>query len=158
MKKQQATKMFQTVNHAKVLWDPQVKPKGIFGGHLNIRSVLSKTEQLEQLLTNSNLDYLCLSETWLTPTTPLGAFNITGYNAYRRDRIHCKGGGVMIYIKEGIQCKQIDIPENTLECVGVNITLSPEMSFIVIALYRPPPSKDIFFDLLSDVLKQYGSK
>lgn len=58
----------------------------------------------------------------------------------------------MIYIKEGIQCKQIDIPENTLECVGVNITLSPEMSFVVVVLYQPPTSKVIFFYLLSDVL------
>ena len=55
VKKQQATKMFQTVNHAIVLWDPKIKPKGIYGGHLNIRSVVSKTEQLEQLLTNSIL-------------------------------------------------------------------------------------------------------
>ena len=47
--------MFQTVNHAIVLWDPKIKPKGIYGGHLNIRSVVSKTEQLEQLLTNSIL-------------------------------------------------------------------------------------------------------
>ena len=85
--------MFQTVNHAIVLWDPKIKPKGIYGGHLNIRSVVSKTEQLEQLLTNSNLDYLCLSETWLTPTTPLGVLSIPGYNVYRRDRNYCVGRG-----------------------------------------------------------------
>ena len=64
----------------------------------------------------------------------------------------------MIYVKEGIQCKQLDIPENSLECVGVTITLSPEMSFSVIVVYRPPTSKDVFFDLLSDVLKQCDSK
>lgn len=34
--KQQRYRLFQTVNHAKVLWDPKVKPKGVFGGHLNI--------------------------------------------------------------------------------------------------------------------------
>ncbi len=34
--KQRQTLFFQTVNHAKVVWDPTVKPKGILGGHLNI--------------------------------------------------------------------------------------------------------------------------
>ena len=62
--KQQQMKLFQTVNHASVLWDAKSKPKGIFGGHLNIRSIISKTEQLEHLLTDSNIDYLCLTKTW----------------------------------------------------------------------------------------------
>lgn len=41
--KQRQMKLFQTVNHASVLWNPLTKPKGIFGGHINIRSVMSKT-------------------------------------------------------------------------------------------------------------------
>ena len=68
--KQQQTKLLQTVNHARVLWDPTVKPKGIFGWHINVRSIISKTEQIEK--SDSNLDYLGLSETWLTPTLPSG--------------------------------------------------------------------------------------
>ncbi len=28
---------FQTVNHSKIIWDPGAKPKGILGGHLNVR-------------------------------------------------------------------------------------------------------------------------
>lgn len=77
--KQSQMKLFQTVNHASVLWNPLTKPKGIFGGHINIRSVMSKTEQLEHLLLGSNLHYLCLSETWITATTPVSAFMIPGY-------------------------------------------------------------------------------
>ncbi len=120
---QQKTKMFQTVN-------PKLKHKGIFGGHLNIRNIVSKTEQPEQLLSDSNLDYLCLIKTWLISTTPSGVFGIPGCRVHRQDRKHSKGGGVMICVKEGIQCKQTDLPNDTLECVGVIITLSPEMSFI----------------------------
>lgn len=65
--KQQQMKLFQTVNQANVLWDVKTKLKGIFGGHLNIWSIVSKTEQLEHLLMGIN--YLCLTETWLTPKT-----------------------------------------------------------------------------------------
>lgn len=62
--------LLQTANHAKILWDPHAKPKGLLGEHLNIRSVASKTDQLEKLLTDSNLDFLCLSESWLTDSSP----------------------------------------------------------------------------------------
>lgn len=140
--KQQQIRLFQTVNHARVLWDPKLKPKGIFGGHLNIRSLVSKAEQIEHLLTDSNVDYLCLSETWLNSNTPSGVYSIPGYRIFRRDRGHGKGGGVMIYVKERFQCKQIDLP-NDLECVGITISLSPEMSFNVIILYRPPSDNDV---------------
>lgn len=117
--KQRQMKLFQTVNHASVLWNPLTKPKGIFGGHINIRSVMSKTEQLEHLLLGSNLHYLCLSETWITATTPVSAFMIPGYKVYRRDRGKGKGGGVLIYVKDSIGSHQIDIPDQTIECVGV---------------------------------------
>ena len=48
--------------------------------------------------------------------------------------------------------------ENTLECVGVTITLSPEMSFVVFAVYRPPTATNDFFSCLSATLKQYEGK
>ena len=65
IRKHRRTNFFQTLNHAKLIWDPQSKPKGLLGGHLNIRSIVSKSNQLEHLLSHSNLDFLGLSETWL---------------------------------------------------------------------------------------------
>lgn len=133
--KQQQMKLFQTFSHASVLWDAKTKPKGIFGGHLNIQSIISKTEQLEHLLTDSNIDYLCLTETWLTLNTPTSVFTVPGYNVYRRDRSKGKGGGVLIYMKDSIQSQQITIPENNLECVGVKI--SPDVFHCLCSLSSP---------------------
>lgn len=66
------------------------------------------------------------------------------------------GGKVMIYVKEGCQCKQIDTPEKSLEpLVGKTLYLE---KCLVISLYRPPTAKDILFDHLSRVFKRYGSK
>lgn len=56
--KQKQTLFFQTVNHAKVVWDPAVKPKGILGGHLNIRSLVPKCDEIRILLSESNIDFL----------------------------------------------------------------------------------------------------
>ena len=50
------------------------------------------------------------------------------------------------------------LPENGLECVGVTICLSPEMSFNVVVLYRPPNEKDTFFDMLKDAFKVCNNK
>ncbi len=74
--KQKQCHFFQTVNHTRVIWDSHLKPKGIFGGHLNIRSIFTKGDQIHTLLTESNLDYLCLSETWLHNNIPMNMINI----------------------------------------------------------------------------------
>lgn len=126
----------------------------MFGGHLNIRSLISKSEQLEKLLVDSNLDYLCLTETWLQQNSPLGAYNVPGYNIFRKGRDQGRGGGVLIYVKETIKCNQIQLGgSNDLECIGLNVTLSPQMSFIIIGLYRSPSCNNMFYDNLREILK-----
>lgn len=65
---------------------------------------------------------------------------------------------MLLYVKGNIQCKQMVLPENGLECVGVTICLSPEISFNVVVLYRPPNEKDAFFYMLKDVLKVCSNK
>lgn len=151
--KQRASYLFQTVNHAKVIWDPKLKPRGLFGGHLNARSVVSKTDQLTHLLSNSNLDYLCLSETWLQQSTPF--FPVPGYQCFRRDRVGGRGGGVMIYVKDSIKCERITLDAtDTLEHVAINVVLSQQMSFILIAFYRPPSANDSFYNVFANILKQ----
>ncbi len=60
----------------------------------------------------------------------------------------------MIYVKDCLKCKLIEWPtEIDVECIGLNITISPEMSFTVICLYRPPSSKNRFYDQLKTILK-----
>ena len=67
--------LFQTVQYSKIIWDPRAKTKGLLRGHLNIRSVNAKTEQLQTLVTGSNLDLLCLSDTWLTTSSPVAGLH-----------------------------------------------------------------------------------
>jgi len=45
-----------------------------------------------------------------------------------------------------------------LECIIVTIVLSPQMSFTVVGLYRPPNSTKTFYNKLKSVLKEIGSK
>ncbi len=134
------------------MWDPRRKVRGLFCGHLNIRSMVNKHEQLEDLLVNSNIDCLGLTETWLKHTSPEALVNMPGYNVFRKDRVKGKGGGALLYIKNTLQCRQIEWPEEVqLECVGVEVTLSSEMSFILICLYRHPTAKVDFYTQLKSI-------
>ena len=148
--------VFQTVNHSRIVWDPKAKTKGLLGGHLNIRSILSKSEQIQHLLLDSNLDFLCLSETWLNQNAPLAALNVPGYNIYRKDREGSKkGGGVVVYIKSTLECHKIQWSNcTTLECLGLNISLSPQMSFVLVVIYRPPSADNGFYENFEKLLKE----
>ncbi len=55
-------KIFQTLNQSRIVWDPKAKMKGLLCGHLNIRSIKLKSDQVHHILLNSNLDFLCLSD------------------------------------------------------------------------------------------------
>lgn len=43
IRKNRKWKVFPTVNNSRIIWDPKAKPKGILGGHQNIRSLKSKS-------------------------------------------------------------------------------------------------------------------
>lgn len=153
LKKHRSIKLFQTLNQARTIWDPCHKNRGLLGGHLNIRSITPKREQLEHLLINSNIDFLGLTETWLKSSSPEAAVTLQGYNVYRRDRLQGRGGGVLLYVKDAIKCTQIIVPDEiSIEFIGVNMSLSVEMSFTVICLYRPPSAKVDFYTELKTLL------
>lgn len=67
---------------------------------MNIRNVTGKSEQIQHLIADSNLDYLCLSETWLHKNPPSAALSVPGYNVYRWDRPEGKGWGIMFYVRD----------------------------------------------------------
>lgn len=64
-----------------------------------------------------------------------------------------------MYVKSTLKCKQIEWrSEFGLECVGVNISLSVEMSFILICMYRKPSAKLDFYDQLKQLLNHCNLK
>lgn len=50
----------------------------------------------------------------------------------------------MLYIKEIIKSEEVVFTDDNLECVGVKMTQSPQMSFIILVVYRPPTAKHTF--------------
>lgn len=61
--------------------------------------------------------------------------SVPGFNIFRNDK-HGKGGGVLCYVKDTIRCNVIKDIMYELECLGLNIILSPQMSFTLIVIYH----------------------
>ena len=112
---------------------------------LNIRGIGSKRSQLIDLIDcsiqNRTPDILLLSETWLTPFSPM--ITIPGYDFYRQDRTQKKGGGVAILISNKLRhCARPDLSSKLeeSECITVDIKLKNGSHYIVSSMYHPPNS------------------
>ena len=86
--------------------------QGITFGHWNSRSLFPKFENVDNLLKSANLEFLLISETWLSENTPTDMVAVDGYNLFRHDRDVevCKqrGGGVGLYCKERFNIVQMN--------------------------------------------------
>ena len=112
---------------------------------LNVRGIGLKKSQLIDLVDNSvqnkQPDVLLISETWLTPFSP--KLDIPGYDLYRQDRVHKKGGGVAILVSSKLRCT--DRPDlasklEESECMTIEIKLKNSDCCLVSSMYRPPNS------------------
>ena len=68
-------------------------------GHLNIRSLLPKIDEIMNFMPVSNFDIFAVSESWLNDTIIDSEIAIEGYQVYRKDRPNSVGGGVCLYVK-----------------------------------------------------------
>ena len=128
--------------------------------HLNIRSVSKNLDKLESFLANLNHEFpiVALSETWLKSYNE-SLYSLNDYQSEHNIRTNKGGGGVSIFIKNGIEyCERPDlkIQDKNLETLFIEIQkgqLGNESSIIIGVIYRPPDTNvDTVNDLLSDVL------
>ena len=114
--------------------------------HLNINFLEPKFEGLKSLI-KDNVDILLISETKLDPSFPPGQFYIDGYMPPIRADRNRHGGGLLIYIKEGVPAKEISLSNSTakdVEAKAIEINLH-NIKWLLIGIYRPPLNLKTFF-------------
>ena len=75
-------------------------------GHININSVENKFDSLA-FLVKDKVDIIMISETKIDDSFPQNQFLMEGYSVpFRLDR-NSVGGGIMIYIRDDIPCKEL---------------------------------------------------
>lgn len=74
-------------------------------GHINIQGISGKIDQVRLLLESdkNKIQILGLSETKLNLMHPDSAVQVSGYQKpFRKDRGINPGGGILVYVKDGI--------------------------------------------------------
>lgn len=106
--------------------------------YTNIRSVLPKTVPLSSLIDSCSASIVALTETWLNDTVPDNCILVSGteFNFFRSDRLHRKGGGVLIAVRKDIVAVPVAV-NSFLECVLVSLKCGPT-PYVIGVFYRPP--------------------
>ena len=111
----------------------------------NIRSFLSKKDDVACLLDKAKLDILCLNETFLTPDIPNSALDISGYSFFRSDRSEMVnkngGGGILVYVKNNRNVSLIpggSFSNNLIESCWLRLDLPRSKSAVICSFYRAP--------------------
>ena len=100
------------------------------------------------LVNKYQLDILSINETHLDSTINGFELNISGFPLYRNDR-NRHGGGVAIYIRDEIKHKlRSDLFVVGLESVWVSITTDDGSSYLLCSMYRPPSSRNDYYDMM----------
>lgn len=121
--------------------------KGLSLININIRSLLSKQEQIECLLSTEIVGVLNLSETWLNKSTPTDRIRVANYKIYRHDReLKKRGGGLCVYIHKKLKVdaqkySTLNLSNKTIEIFILEVSQKSTRPFILISVYRPPQGK-----------------
>jgi len=130
--------------------------------HLNCRSLKHNFNSLETLLCslNSTLTAICVSETSLTADTE-NSFTLKGYDFVCKSKTNKIGGGVGIYIDNGLEYKvryDLTVVNEFIECVFIEVSQSCS-NFLIGCVYRPPGKElYLFKDFLVMLLDKINSK
>jgi len=119
-----------------------LRGKGMHVGHLNVRGIRSKFEQLETMLksTENDISILGITETKLGSDHPNSAFYVDGYKLFRNDKMD-GSGGLIVYVREDIICKRREnLEENDFESLWLEIFPKLRKSFLICFIYRNPNS------------------
>ena len=113
---------------------------------------------------NSKLHIFGMSETKLKSHKINSIFKVNCFQSpFRKDNNDNGGGGIIVYVREGILAKRReDLETNDIACLWLEICPNNGESFLVGNMYRPPDTKvefndrfEDFIDIVSDQNKEF---
>ena len=118
------------------LWEP-LKTGGLHFCHLNVKSLLSKTDELRDITNYIKPAVLGITESKLDGSVTSAEVNINGYSIIRNDK-NRNGGGVACYMRNDLCVNIKNIFSNSIKYVFFEI-LIPKVKPITFGIfYRPP--------------------
>ncbi|MGL5901358.1 MAG: endonuclease/exonuclease/phosphatase family protein, partial [Cetobacterium sp.] len=120
---------------------------------INVRSVNNKALTISDLITDHNLDLICLTETWHKESDGLLFNELTpeGYGLCDLPRSTGRGGGIIVLFKQLYGLCSVDIPPFTsFECLALRVSAS--LSTVIVTVYRPPKINKEFTSDFAELL------
>ena len=117
--------------------------------HMNAQSLcarqLSKLDEFKECFTNSKLDLICVTETWLHQDILNRSVDVEGYSLLRNDRGYSRGGGICLFYKSDLICKIVSASNflnssenvNRTEYLFVEVRVNHQ-KFLLGLFYCPP--------------------
>jgi hypothetical protein len=108
--------------------------------HLNVQSIVPKLDIITAEY--SSYDILSFTESWLKPNINDETLKLPGYKfpPFRRDRQNKTGGGVIVYVKEHINCiVRPDLQMDNIECLWIEINFKNK-KYVYGTFFIPPDS------------------
>ena len=126
----------------------EFKGNGLHVAYVNIQHLLPKLDEITcKLAENNSVDIFGMVETFLHNDVADNTLRITNFNIERNDRLHKRGGGVIVYIKNNITYRRrYDLESEDIECICLEIKFPTSKPFIIIFMYRPPNSTQCWID------------
>ena len=96
----------------------------------NARSFLQRRNEISNILKNTDI-FICV-ESWLTAENNV---RYPEFYAYRKDRVHSRGGGILILIRKNLAYNEIsdlNSPDISVEMCGIRVTnINPVFELII---------------------------
>jgi hypothetical protein len=111
-------------------------PSNLMILHINICSIRTKIQFIDEILLTKNVDVLFISETFLDEDTSVSFYKNVNYNlSLRRDRGK-HGGGFLVYVRKGYTVREA---EKSLDYESIAFTLTAnDNNYNFISSYKPP--------------------
>lgn len=128
-------------------------------GYLNVCHLLNKISDIHTILSNANNCFHAFgfSETRLIDTVSDHMISVPGYNTIRRDAQAKLETGLVLYVHQSVNYKQINnFDKYGIECIWLQIHLKGTKPMLIGFLYRNPDERIEWFDrfelMMDDVL------
>ena len=95
----------------------------------------NKLEFLKEEI-QDNIDILMISETKVDASFPIDKFLLNDYSTAFYLNCNAHGGGILLYVREGISSKLLLVEESPIEAFFVEINLRNKKSWLIIFAYN----------------------
>ena len=131
-----------TKSHGEVnvLGNDSASYKVLYG---NVRSVVNKIDELKCMVTDLKPDIICIAESWTNKSHSDAYLKIQGFNIVcrheRKDTTAGIGGGLLIYVKDGIGAAESFLPifSDFNQCCSVKLPTAKNKFIELVLVYRP---------------------